>query len=378
MPPALNRPPLDGIRVVDLTTLSPGPFCSMMLADFGAEVIRIEPIGGGRNIPLDPMGRGKKSLCVNLTDSRGAELVRRLASTADVFVEGFRPGVVERLGLSYAPLRDRNPAIVYCSVTGWGQEGPAARTAGHDINYLARSGALAPIGRRGLPPNPPLNLVGDMGGGGLLAAFGIVTALLARSHTGNGQYIDAAMLDGAALLNIQTMAVYQAGMPVGRGTGYLDSGAPFYDCYETSDGKFMAVGAIEAKFFDTFWRLIGAAGTYDQNDTAQWPRVKDEVARQFRTRSRDEWVSVFAEADACVSPVLELNEVAHDAHNQSRHVFGDHDGVVLPNAAPCFAGIDRDSHRPAPAPGQHSTEILRSLSCTAAEIETLRADGVVA
>jgi alpha-methylacyl-CoA racemase len=368
---------LDGVRVIDLSNLAPGPYASMMLADFGADVVRVEPVTGGGTIPLDPMGRNKRSIRVNLKDARGQQVLHRLVAGADVFLEGFRPGVVDRLGAGYDTLSALNPRLVYCSMTGWGQDGPWAQMAGHDINYIAIAGALAPIGRLGQPPTPPLNLVGDFGGGGLIAAFGIVMALLERERSGAGQYIDAAMVDGAASLNIQTMAVLAAGMPVGRGRGFLDSGAPFYDAYETADGRYIAVGAIEPQFFALFWRLIDGVGEPDARDPAGWPTLKEEIAQRIRQKTRDEWEVIFAGTDACAVPVLELDEVASHPHNVARGTFQQVGTITLPGPAPRLARTPGAVRSGPPTSGADTDAVLGEVGYTSQEIDALRAAGVL-
>jgi alpha-methylacyl-CoA racemase len=361
--------------VVDLSRLTPGPYCTMMLADFGADVIRVDPVGRAGGIPLDPFGRNKRSISLDLKSADAQRVLHNMVAGADVVVEGFLPGVAGRLAADEPTLRSIKPDLIYCSITGWGQTGPMANEPGHDIQYVALSGALAPIGRPGLPPNPPLNLVADMGGGGLLAAFGVLAALIAREQSGEGQHIDSAMLEGAMSLNLQTFAVHAAGMPVGRGTGWLDGGAPSYDTYETADGRFYAVGAIEPKFFAEFWKVLGLEPV-DQHDIADWPRQKEMVQRRFLERTRDEWTDAFAGTASCTTPVLELDEVASHPHNAARQSFVDIDGVLLPGPVPRLSSTPGTVRAAPPSVGAHTRAVLGELGYDPAEIDRLLSAGV--
>lgn len=348
----------------------------MLLADFGAEVIRVDPAQPIGGIPLDPFGRNKRSVGLDLKTAAGQEILHALVAEADVVVEGFLPGVAKRLAADEATLRRIRPDLIYCSVTGWGQTGPLADEPGHDIQYIALAGALAPIGRPGASPNPPLNLVGDMGGGGLLAAFGILVALVARTRTGVGQAIDSAMLDGALSLNLQTFAVHAAGMPVGRGTGWLDGGAPFYDTYKTADGRFYAVGAIEPKFFANFWCALGL-DPVDQHDVDDWPRQKALVRERFLEKTRDEWDAVFAGTNSCTAPVLELDEVADHPHHLARRTFVDIDGALFPGPAPRLSATPGAVRRPPPAVGADTRAVLAELGYLDDAIDRLQRDGII-
>lgn len=348
----------------------------MLLADFGADVLRIDPVGATGGIPLDPFGRNKRSVALDLKSPDGQAVLHRMVARADVVVEGFLPGVAKRLAADETTLRRIKPDMIYCSVTGWGQTGPLAHEPGHDIQYIALSGALAPIGRPGMPPNPPLNLVADMGGGGLLAAFGVLTALIARDRSGQGQAIDSAMLDGALSLNLQTFAVHAAGMPVGRGTGWLDGGAPFYDTYETADGRFYAVGAVEPKFFENFWKVLGL-DPVDQRNLDDWPRQKELVRQRFLERTRDEWEDAFEGTSSCATPVLELDEVSRHAHNVARSTFVDIDGVLLPAPAPRLSATPGEVRRSPPEVGAHTRAILADHGYADEDIRRLTEAGVV-
>ena len=368
---------LDGITVIDLSRLAPGPYCSMLLSDMGAKVIRIDAIGGGGGLPGDPLARGKKSIGLNLKSAEGQAVLHRMVEGADVVLEGFRPGVTDRIGAGYEQLNKVNPRIVYCSLTGWGQEGPLAQTAGHDIDYIAIAGALEPVGREEERPVPALNLIADFAGGGLMAAFGIVCALLERERSGEGQCIDAAMLDGAASLMSMHYGFHNAGVPVGRGKGMLDTGAPFYEVYETSDGRFMAVGAIEPQFFAEFWQRLGVGSDVSQMDRSSWPETKANIAKRFAEKTRAEWEEVFAGSDACVAPVLDLTEAMEHPHNVIRKVFDDLAGRKVPAPAPRLSRTPGAFQGPPPSPGQHTDDLLGGLGYSPDEISALRSSGAV-
>ena len=371
--------PLDGITVIDLSRLAPGPYCSMLLADMGAEVIRVDPVSGAAaGIPGDPLARGKRSVALNLKVPDAQIVLQRMVERADVFLEGFRPGVTSRIAAGYADLKQVNPRLVYCSLTGWGQGGPLAMTAGHDIDYIAIAGALEPVGREGERPVPALNLLADFAGGGLMAAFGIVAALYERDRSGEGQFIDAAMVDGAMSLMTMHYGFHNAGIPVGRGKGMLDTGAPFYEVYETSDGGYMAVGAIEPQFFAEFWDRLGVGIEVSQMDRASWPDQKAVVAKRFRERTRAEWEETFAGSDACVAPVLDLAEAQRHPHNVEREAFVQVDGKPVPAPAPRLDRTPGAVRRPPPLPGQHTDEVLIEYGFSAEEITALRSAGAVA
>ncbi|HYH35420.1 MAG TPA: CaiB/BaiF CoA-transferase family protein [Nocardioides sp.] len=327
--------PLAGVKVVEFAGLGPGPFAAMVLADAGADVIRIDrptgPVDGGTLL------RGRPWLGLDLKAPDGLRTARELVHRADVLVEGFRPGVMERLGLGPQDCQEANPGLVYGRMTGWGQDGPRAREAGHDINYLALTGALRSIARRGQAPVPPLNLVGDYGGGGMVLAFGIVTALLERRRSGRGQVVDAAMVDGVSLLMTGIWSRAAQGRWSGEpGTNDIDTGAPFYDVYATADGEYMAVGSIEPQFWARLLQGLGIDPTAlpGQWDRDRWPRTKQVIAAAFATRTRAEWTEVFASLDACVTPVLSLAEAPADAHLRSRGTLEQRPGGPEPAAAP--------------------------------------------
>jgi alpha-methylacyl-CoA racemase len=376
--------PLDGVRVVEIASLAPAPFGCMILSDLGADVLRVERPAScqpGLPAPVDPLSRGRRSVGLNLKDPAGVELLLKLVTSADVLVEGFRPGVAERLGFGPDLCAQRNPGLIYARMTGWGQEGPLAPTAGHDIDYIAISGALYPIGRAGERPVPPLNLVGDFGGGGMLLAIGVLAALVERQRSGLGQVVDAAMVDGSALL---TSFIYglraRGGWRDERGVNLLDGGAPFYDTYPTADGKFVAVGALEPQFFAA---LLAGLGLTDadlpaQMDIAGWPVLRQRFAEVFAQRTRDEWASVFAGTDACVAPVLSPGEAAGHPHNSARRVFADIGGVSQPQPAPRFARTGADQPVPPVRPGSDTDAVLGGLGLRQAEIAGLRDRGVVA
>jgi len=380
--------PLSGVRVVEMVGIGPCPFAAMMLADMGAEVIRIDrkaapgadnpyPMLGTRH---DVMARGRRSLALDLKQPAGRLAALRLVERADVLLEGFRPGVMERLGLGPDVCLERNPKLVYGRVTGWGQDGPLAQAAGHDINYVALSGMLHAMGRAGEAPAPPLNLVGDFGGGGMMLAFGVLCAVLAARSSGQGQVVDAAMLDGAALLGAMMYGLRSHGAwSDERAANLLDGGAPFYDTYACSDGKFISVGAIEPQFFA---RLLALTGTVDEGfaqrwDKAQWPHQKARLAALFASRTREEWCRLLEGTDVCFAPVLDMAEAPRHPHNAARSTFVEIDGVTQPAPAPRFSRTAPSTPEPPSSPGQDSESILRDWGFTAESIEALRAGEVI-
>lgn len=355
--------PLRGLRVLELAGLGPGPFCAMHLADLGADVVRVDrPQGGIAAVEpkLDLLNRGKRSIALDLKDPADLETALRLVEKADVLIEGYRPGVAERLGIGPEACFARRPELVYGRMTGWGQEGPRARTAGHDLTYLAVSGVLHGIGRAGGPPQIPLNLLGDFGGGALYLTTGILAALWEAGSSGRGQVVDAAIVDGAAHL-----ATLVSGLRAGgawrdeRGVNLLDSGAPFYDVYATSDGEYMAVAPLEPRFFEEFARKLGlgqeAAAQYDP---AAWPALRAAIAERFAGRTREEWTAIFAAGDACAAPVWSLAEAPADPQLAARLTYVEHDGVVQPGPAPRFSRTPAELTRPPAEPGEHSVEVL--------------------
>jgi len=383
--------PLDGIRIVEIGGLGPAPFATMMLADLGAEVIRIERPDRVQLIPSDTppeelvrwdlLSRGRPCAAVDLKAPEGAALVRRLAAEADVMIEGFRPGVAERLGIGPDDCMADNDRLVYGRMTGWGRTGPLADRPGHDINYLAVGGVLAHVGRAGQLPTPPLNLVADFGGGGMLLAFGVCAALVERSVSGRGQVVDAAMVDGAALLMAPLFGAHATGFwSDERGTNLLDSGAPFYDCYECGDRALVAVGAIEARFYASLLEGLGLAGEDlpDQHDTDGWPELRRRLTAAFASRTRDEWLQIFEGTDACVSPVLTMGDAAEHPHLAEWGTFVDVAGARQPGPAPRF------SRTPPPLPsrprlvGEDTDAALGAWGIGPDELERLRVADVIA
>ncbi len=378
--------PLKGIKVLEIAGIGPGPFCAMMLADMGADVVRIDRAGNVRGgdpalPPGDVLNRGRRSVGVDLKSPEGVEVVLSMVEQADALLEGFRPGVAERLGIGPDACHARNPKLVYGRMTGWGQDGPYAPTAGHDINYIALAGALDPIGRRGEAPVPPLNLVGDFGGGGMLLAYGLVCGLLDAQRSGEGQVVDAAMVDGAAVLTTMFHAFRAMGIwEDERGTNMLDSGAHFYDVYETSDHKYVSIGSIEPQFYAELLRLTGldTADLPGQHDRLEWPALKERVAEVFATKTRDEWCEIMEGSDVCFAPVLTLGEAPDHPHNVHRKTFIERDGIVQPAPAPRFSRTEVEVVRPPAHAGQHTEEVLGEYGLDADRIATLRDRGAIA
>lgn len=378
--------PLHGITVLEIAGIGPGPFCAMLLADMGADVIRVDRAGqvmGGdpESPPADVLNRGRRSIGVDLKSPEGVETVLSLVERADVIMEGFRPGVAERLGIGPDDCFARNEKIVYGRMTGWGQEGPYSQAAGHDINYIALAGALEPIGRAGQAPVPPLNLVGDFGGGGMFLAFGLVCGLLEARTSGKGQVVDAAMVDGAAVLTTMFHAFRAMGIwNDERGTNLLDTGAHFYEVYETSDGKYVSIGSIEPQFYA---ELLEKSGLADedlphQHDRSQWPALKERLAEIFRAKTRDEWCELMEHSDVCFAPVLSLEEAPEHPHNVERGTFIERNGVVQPAPAPRFSRTEPRIQRPPSHAGQHTDEVLAEFGFDADRIAGLRSGGAIA
>ena len=379
--------PLHGLRVIELASIGPGPMCAMLLADLGADVVRIdrlEPSGLGVSIDpkYDVTARSRRSVALGLKTPAGVTTALRLIDRADVLIEGFRPGVAERLGLGPAVCQARNPGLVYGRMTGFGQAGPLAGAAGHDLNYIALSGALHAIGPAGGKPAPPLNLVGDYGGGALYLAFGILAALFERQNSGRGQMVDAAMVDGAASLMSLFYGLKASGQwdDAVRGQNLLDGGAPFYDTYETADGRFVTIAALEPKFFAGLAQRLGLDERFvkRQYDRRLWPEMRQVLAETLRERSRDDWCAALEGSDACFAPVLSISEAPQHAHALARQAFVDVDGVVQPAAAPRFGRSTPPPPRPAPTVGQHSAEVLAEAGLSPDEIAALRAAGTCA
>ncbi|MGQ0464162.1 MAG: CaiB/BaiF CoA transferase family protein [Sporichthyaceae bacterium] len=376
--------PLAGLRVLEIASAAPAPFACMVLADLGAEVVRIDRPASAKRAPApahDPLSRGRRSIAMDLKHPDAASVVRELARAADVIVEGFRPGVMERLGVGPDVLLAENPRLVYGRMTGWGQTGPMAAKAGHDINYIALSGALEPLGRAGEAPHAPLNLLGDFGGGGMLLAVGVLAALVERSISGHGQVVDAAMVDGSALLGTFLYGLRAQGFwSDQRGTNLLDGGAPFYDTYATSDGGYMSVGALEPQFYGDLLVGLGLDGEDlpRQMDRAGWPVLRARIAGAFASRTRAEWTAVFATLDACVSPVLSPAEAAADPHNRARGAFVNVGGLTQPAPAPRFSRTSPGLPVVAPAIGADTTDALLDWGLDAARLAALRSSGALA
>jgi alpha-methylacyl-CoA racemase len=376
---------LSGFKIVEIAGIGPGPFAAMLLSDMGAEVVRVdraEAVGRGGRRPVDPLLRGRRgSIAVDLKKPAGVAAVLRLAESADALIEGFRPGVAERLGIGPEDCMARNPRLVYGRMTGWGQDGPMATAAGHDINYIALSGVLHAIGRSGERPVPPLNLVGDFGGGGLILAFGIVCALLERERSGQGQVVDAAMVDGASLLAAAIFGLSSLGIwTEERGANLLDTGAHFYEVYETADGKYVSIGSIEPQFYAELLEKTGLEGEDlpAQMDRGGWASLKDRLATIFRQKTRDEWCEIMEGSDVCFAPVLAMSEAPEHPHNKKRGTFIEVDGVVQPGPAPRFSRTGGDVTAPPPVPGEHTDDILTAYGFSADEVAELRSAGAVA
>ncbi|NHA15910.1 CaiB/BaiF CoA-transferase family protein [Thioalkalivibrio sp. XN279] len=377
--------PLAGLKIIEVAGLGAGPYCGMMLADMGADVIRIERMPAPPAIP-DPLARSRRSVALDLKQPAGLEALLQLVDGADALFEGFRPGVAERLGFGPEACLERNPRLVYGRMTGWGQDGPLAPRAGHDLNYIALSGALHSIGVKGGKPVPPLNLVGDFGGGGLLLAFGMVCALLERARSGRGQVVDAAMLDGA----ISMMAMFCGFRAMGlfddaTGSNLLGGAAHFYDTYETADGRFLAVAPIEPEFYAEFLERMGVdrerflphGFRLGRIDSSHWDTLKRELAEVFRTRTRDEWCALFADCDACVTPVLGLSEAPQHPHNAARRNFVEVGGVMQNAPAPRFSRSTPERPSPPRRPGADTRTVLAEAGLDAAALAALAEAGVI-
>jgi alpha-methylacyl-CoA racemase len=378
---------LQGVKVIEVAGIGPGPFAAMMLADMGADVIRVDRAGnvmGGDPAapPSDVLNRGRRSIAVDLKSPAGVDTLLDLVDQADALVEGFRPGVAERLGFGPEVCLERNPRLVYGRMTGWGQDGPYAQAAGHDINYIALGGVLAHLGRAE-QPTPPINLVGDFGGGGMLMAYGIACGLLSAGRTGEGQVVDAAMIDGSSTLMMMMWAFRHMGIwDEARGVNILDTGAHFYDTYETADGKWVAIGAIEPQFYSELLRLSGLDQRADlphQMDRARWPEAKAIVAEVFRSKTQAEWNELLEASDACYAPILTMSEAVDHPHNVARESFIEVAGLRQPAPAPRFSRTPGEVQRPPAHSGQHTDEILVDwLGADEDRVAKLRADGAVA
>ncbi len=374
--------PLSGLKIIEMAGIGPAPFCGMMLADHGAEVIRVDrPTAARNDVSRDILQRSRRSIVVDLKTADGRQVVRDLCKGADGLIEGFRPGVMERLGLSPVALLPENPKLVYGRMTGWGQSGRLSHAAGHDINYISISGNLHTYGRADAKPTPPLNAVGDFGGGGMMLAFGMVSAILAARISGSGQIIDCSMVDGSAVLAAFTWA--QAAMGERRderGVNMLDTGAHFYETYETLDGKWISIGSIEPQFYRELRRLaqIEADPDFDAHmDQSAWPRLKEKLARVFKTRTRDEWCSIMEGTDACFAPVLSMTEAPDHRHNEERRTFIDVGGVTQPAPAPRYSRTLTDVPRMPTQAGADADQVLASIGYTPKRIAELRTRGVI-
>ncbi|MED5341813.1 MAG: CaiB/BaiF CoA-transferase family protein [Pseudomonadota bacterium] len=375
--------PLAGLRVVELQGIGPGPFCGMMLADMGAEIIRVDrsaAVGSGAR-SSDVLARGRKSVAVDLKNPEGVETVLKLVESADVLLEGFRPGVTERLGLGPDVCLARNPKLIYGRMTGWGQTGTMAHAAGHDINYISLSGVLHAIGEGNSRPTPPLNLVGDFGGGGMLLAFGIVAALYERATSGQGQVIDAAMTDGSALLMNSIFGLMSQGVwNQNRGSNLLDGGAHFYGTYETKDGKHVSLGSIEPQFYALMLEKTGLDQDPDlakQMSRDDWPMLREKLAAVMATKTRDEWDGIMLGTDICYAPILNFEEAVEHPHNQARQTFVNSADITQAAPAPRFSRTEPELPQPPVAPGQHTDEILAGIGLDATAIANLKDSGAV-
>ena len=380
--------PLAGYRIIEIAGIGPGPFCAMLLADMGADVVRVDRAerasGDSSAAPpyYDVMGRGRRSIAVDLKNPDGVETVLKLVETADGLIEGFRPGVMERLGIGPEQCHARNPKLVFGRMTGWGQDGPYAAWAGHDINYIALAGCLAHIGSTDGPPVPPLNLVGDFGGGGMFLAFGVVCALLDAQKSGRGQVVDAAMVDGAAVLMSMFHGFRATGMWTNeRGSNLLDTGSHFYDAYECSDGEYVSIGSIEPQFYAELLRITGLSDDPEfakQMDRSAWPGLKQRLREVFRTKTRDEWCALMEHTDVCFAPVLTIDEAAGHPHNVARKTFVEVGGISQPSPAPRFSRTHAELSRPPSNVGQHSDDVLSDwLGMGGDEITKLHESGAV-
>lgn len=376
--------PLNGLRVIEMASIGPGPFCAMMLADMGAEVIRIDrPDLIGATTERDPrfevLNRGRASVALDLKRPEAVKTVLKLVERADILVEGFRPDVMERLGLGPEVCERRNPRLVYGRMTGWGQTGPMAQAAGHDINYIALSGALHAIGRPGEPPVPPLNLVGDFGGGSMYLLFGLLAALWERQRSGRGQVVDAAILDGAVSLTGFVAGAFQRGdWTLNRGANSLDGGRPWYDSYECADGRFVSLGALEPKFYAELLEKLGlqAATLPDRDDQSGWPVLRARFAELFRLRTQAEWIELLEGSDACFAPVLDVMEAARHPQNIARGNHIEIAGVTQPAPAPRFSRSQPDTPGPAARAGAGTRAVLIAWGLAEAEVDRLIRDGV--
>lgn len=369
--------PLKGMKVVEIGSIGPGPFCAQMLADMGADIIRIDRKGQGAMVQdkYNVLHRGRRSVAIDLKSSDGVDAVLKLIEKADALIEGFRPGVTEKLGIGPVVSLKRNPKLVYGRMTGWGQDGPLAEAAGHDINYIALSGALHCIGKEGEPPPPPLNLIGDFGGGGMMLAFGIMCGLFEVQKSGKGQVVDASMVEGSAIMmNLFYGFLAAGGWSEAKGTNLLDGGAHFYQCYETLDQKWVSVGSIEPQFYALLLKHAGISDADFQNqmDMQKWPGFKNKLAEVFKQKTRDEWCEIMEGTDVCFAPVLSMSDAIRHPHNEARKSFIEIDGVLQPAPAPRFSRTKPDIPNPPPSSGEHNVSALKDWGFSMDEIEALK------
>ena len=376
--------PLSGKRIIEIAGIGPGPFCAMLLSDLGAEVIRVDRASTvADELPdlpsLDLLNRGRRSIGIDLKDPNGVELVLKLIESSDALIEGFRPGVAERLGIGPEDCLTRNPKLIYGRMTGWGQYGSYSSMAGHDINYIALSGVLGMIGRKDEKPVPPVNLIGDFGGGGMILALGVCAALVEVASSGKGQVIDAAMTDGSALLATMVHSFKAMGIWGDRGTNLLDTGAPFYDVFECSDGKFISIGSIEPQFYSQLLRITGLDQQENpkQMDRQSWDEMKSKIASAIKSKSREEWENLMEGTDVCFAPVLTIDEAYDHPHNLERNTFIEVAGVKQPAPAPRFSRTPASITSPPPHPGEHTEEILLDSGFTISEISSLKEQNVI-
>lgn len=372
--------PLSGLKVIEFAGIGPAPFCAMMLSDMGAEVLRIDRKEKPRFGKFDVTTRGRRSVAIDLKRSESVKVVLKLIENADVLIEGFRPGVMERLGLGPLDCLERNPKLVYGRMTGWGQDGPLAKVAGHDINYIALSGALHAIGRPGESPVPPLNLVGDFGGGAMMLAFGLMCALWETRSSGKGQIVDAAMTDGSALLMAMMYGAKAAGeWNNERGTNRLDGGAHYYDVYECADGKFVSIGAIEPQFYTMFLEKCGIEDSMfqDQMNRYNWPLLKVRISSIFKTKTRSEWCAILEGTDVCFAPVLDMDEAPHHPHNKARKTFIEIDGVIQPAPVPRFSRTPPEIQGPPANSGADTLVALSEWGIRGEDIGLLAENGAI-
>ena len=376
--------PLDGKQIIEIAGIGPGPFCAMVLADLGAEVIRVDrasavPDEFPDGPSMDLLNRGRDSIAVDLKKEEGVETVLRIVENADALIEGFRPGVAERLGIGPEKCLKRNPKLIYGRMTGWGQYGSYSQMAGHDINYIALSGVLGLIGREDESPVPPVNLIGDFGGGGMLLALGICAALVETAESGKGQVVDAAMTDGSALLATMVHSFAAMGIWGKRGTNMLDTGAPFYDVYECADGEYISLGSIEPQFYSELMRITGLENEDmpSQMDRTNWGQAKKMLKEKIRSKSREEWVQLMEGSDVCFAPVLSIDEAIQHPHNRERETFVEISGVMQPAPAPRFSRTPSEISSPPPHPGQQTDQILSQQGFSKEEIDSLKENKVV-